>query len=805
MFVNVAVSIPSAKPFTYAVPDGMETQITIGKRVLVPFGKRKMTGYIVELIPSTEIKSVKNIIELLDTEPLFNVEDLEFYRWTSEYYLYPLGKTLKASLPGGIDVESNRWVSLSDNRKTGEDGLSALQREIIKILTNHPDGLSVNKLKKETGRNTLLAELKRLASLEYVTLEDRIRKADVKKKREKRIRMTSPFPQEVRLTEKQQAICDFLNRHGEVDLSTLRGEFKNAPDTIKRMEQKGLVHISTREVYRSQGKTPQIGGENKHITLNDQQVAALDEIVLGIQSNRYCPCLLHGVTGSGKTEVYLKAIEETISLGGSAIYLVPEITLTPQLMSRIRNRFDESTVAILHSGIGQSAKYDEWRRIQRGEARIVIGARSAIFAPVRDLRLIIVDEEHDASYKQDDHLAYNARDLAIVRAKQRSAVVVLGSATPGIQTYFNTKNKDFKLLELTRRVAGRDLPHVDIIDMKKEGGSGNKAPIFSRPLIDAIRGTLDAGKQTLLFLNRRGFHTFLYCLDCGYIFKCLNCSVSMTHHASDGSLRCHYCNFRVKAPPVCPSCGGSRIHSYGMGTERVEEETIALFPGARVKRMDSDSTAKKGEYEKILTSLDRGEIDILVGTQMITKGHDFPGVTLVGVVSADSSLNIPDFRAAEKTFQILTQVSGRGGRGDSPGRVIVQTFSPDNYTIRQTQENNYINFYNDEIQTRRELGYPPFSRMVNLIISDTNESRITGCVKKLNTVARDLARQAGGTISVLGPAEAPLAKVKGRHRWHLLLKGNDIQALHTLAGTILANTRETGLSIRVDVDPVNFM
>ncbi|HPQ45529.1 MAG TPA: primosomal protein N', partial [Syntrophales bacterium] len=658
MFVNVAVSIPSAKPFTYAVPDGMEPQIAIGKRVLVPFGKRKLTGYIVESTASTEVQSVKDIIEVLDAEPLFNEDDLEFYRWTSEYYLYPLGKALKASLPGGIDVESNRWVCLSDNCTAEAERLPASQRSIIKILNDHPDGLPVKRLKKETGRNAILDDLRKLASLQYVTLEDRVRKADVKEKREKMVRLSSPFPQNVKLTEKQQAICDLLKSRGEIDLASLRGEFIHVHDTLNRMENKGLIEISTREVYRSPGATPQIGSEDNHITLNDEQAAALEEIVSGIRSRSYVPCLLHGVTGSGKTEVYLKAIEETVSLGGSAIYLVPEITLTPQLMSRIRNRFDERIVAILHSGIGQSSKYDEWRRIQRGEARIVIGARSAIFAPVRDLRLIIVDEEHDSSYKQDDHLAYNARDLAIVRAKQRSAVVVLGSATPGIQTYFNTKSRDFKLLELTQRVAGRDLPRVNIIDMKNEGGSGSSAPIFSRPLINAIRQTLEAGNQTLLFLNRRGFHTFLYCLDCGYIFKCLNCSVSMTHHTSDGSLRCHYCNFSVKAPPVCPSCGGTRIHRYGMGTERVEQEIATLFPGARVQRMDSDSTAHKGAYEKILTSLDRGEIDILVGTQMITKGHDFPGVTLVGVVSADTSLNIPDFRAAEKTFQILTQVSG---------------------------------------------------------------------------------------------------------------------------------------------------
>ncbi|MBW2598728.1 MAG: primosomal protein N' [Deltaproteobacteria bacterium] len=805
MFVNVVVSIPSANPFTYAVPDGMENQIAVGKQVLVPFGRRKVTGYIVGSTPSTEIKSVKNIIELLDAEPLFNVEDLEFYRWTSDYYMYPLGKTLKASLPGGIDVESNLWVSLSNNRKMGEDGLSAAQRGIIGILSEHPSGLSAGRLKKDTGRKNVLDDLRKLQSLEYVNLEDRIRKADVKKKTEKRITLTSPFPAEIKLTEKQGHIRDFLERHGEVNLSALREEFKNVPATIKRMEKKGLVHTSTREAYRSPGKTPHIGKQNTHIILNNEQKEAFDEIVSGIKSHRYSPCLLHGVTGSGKTEVYLRAMEETAKLGGSAIYLVPEISLTPQLLSRIQNRFDETVIAILHSGIGRSTKYDEWRRIQKGEARIVIGARSAIFAPVRNVRLIVVDEEHDSSYKQDDHLAYNARDLAIVRAKQRSATVVLGSATPGIQTYFNTKNKGFKLLELTRRVEGKELPRVDIIDMKKEGGSGKNAPTFSRLLTEAIRDTLDAGKQTLLFLNRRGFHTFLYCLDCGYIFKCLNCSVSMTHHRNDNSLRCHYCNFHIKAPPICPSCGGSRINSYGMGTERVEEEITTLFPGARVKRMDSDSTSKKGSYEKILKALDRGEIDILVGTQMITKGHDFPGVTLVGVVSADNSLNIPDFRAAEKTFQILTQVSGRGGRGDSPGRVIIQTFNPDNYAIKRAQEYNYISFYNNEIQTRRELGYPPFSRMVNLIISATNEARITSCVKKLNTLARDLARQAGGNISVLGPAEAPLSRVKGRYRWHMLLKGDDSKSLHTLAGNILANMMESGLRIRVDVDPVNFM
>ena len=803
MFVNVAINIPSGGLFTYGVPDGMEGQIAIGKRVLAPFGRRNVTGYIVESISSTDIPSVKNIIDLLDSEPLFNAQDLVFYRWIAEYYLYPLGKTLKTLLPGGIDVESSRWVCLSDNRTAEEDSLSRTQSRILEILAEHPQGLSVTQLKKAAGRKGILDDLTRLQDMRFITVGDRIGKATVTKKKETRVALRFPLPSDVRLTEKQKEICDFLERHGETDMSRLRSEFKNVRPTITRMEKRGLLDISTWEVYRRPAPSPHIGGEHPDIQLNDEQEKALGEIVEGITSRLYVPCLLHGVTGSGKTEVYLRAIEETVALGGGAIYLVPEITLTPQLMSRIQNRFDGNMVAILHSGIGRSAKYDEWRRIQRGDARIVVGARSAIFAPVRDLRLIIVDEEHDSSYKQEDHLPYNARDLAIVRAKQGAATVILGSATPAVQTYFNTQNRDFRLLELPRRVAGRELPRVDIVDMKKEGG--NRPPLFSRLLIEAVRETLDAGKQTLLFLNRRGFHTFLYCLDCGYVFKCLNCSVSMTHHMNDGSLRCHYCGFRLKAPPICPSCGGSRIHSYGVGTEKVEEEITRLFPGARVGRMDSDSTSKRGAYEKILMSLDRGEIDILVGTQMITKGHDFPGVTLVGVVSADTSLNIPDFRAAEKTFQVLTQVSGRGGRGDSPGRVIVQTVNPDNGAIRLARDHNYISFYHDEIAMRQELGYPPLSRMINLVISSTNEALATGCAKKLNTVARDMARREGGSVSVLGPAEAPLYKVKGRYRWQLLLKGVNIAALHSLAEQILAHSKDPGLRIKVDVDPVNFM
>jgi primosomal protein N'' len=559
--------------------------------------------------------------------------------------------------------------------------------------------------------------LKALHKIELITLDERLGKPSIKTKTEKILALCRYDTVDLRLTDKQKRIVDFLSRHGESSFSSLRREFKSASSIIRSLKKKGIVNISEREVYRRPEHGPDIGEDDAGFILNKEQQAAATEIIRGILSGKFSPYLLHGITGSGKTEVYINAIKKVLKLNGSAIFLVPEIALTPQLLSRFNRRFEDNEIAVLHSGISRRARYDQWRKIQSGETRIVVGARSAIFAPVRNLRLIIVDEEHSTSYKQDDRVQYNARDLAVVRAKLNSAAVVLGSATPRIQTYHNTKEKRYRHLSLPVRVENKPLPQVDIIDMRKEKDERGGNPIFSRLLKSSIRDTLERGKQTLLFLNRRGFNTLLHCLDCGYVFKCLNCSISMTYHADGGTLRCHYCDYNINLPSICPECGGRRIRNYGVGTERVEKEVSRLFPRARVGRMDSDTTAKKGVYEKLLKALDTGDIDILIGTQMITKGHDFPNVTLVGVVSADMSLNIPDFRAAERTFQIITQVSGRSGRGNSPGRVVVQTFSPEHYAIKRAREHDYPGFYGDEIALRRELDYPPFSRMVNLRIS----------------------------------------------------------------------------------------
>jgi primosomal protein N' (replication factor Y) len=809
MFIRVAINIPTDKTFIYSVPKEFEREIATGKRVLVPFGKRRVTGYILESMDVADVEGTKDIIEILDMEPLFNENDLNFYKWASEYYMYHLGKSLGSILPGGINIESYLWVSLAGEGIKDEAGrsLSSVQQEIFETLKSYPEGLPLDKLKKVLGVKQVYRDLKVLQNAKFITMEDKLKKPEIKTKKEKVITLYSDNLSGVKLTGKQLKVVDYLNRHGETSVPLLNREIKNVSAVIRSLEKKGVVSVSEREVYRRPGQGPDIGRDETGLILNKEQKAVVEKITRSITSGKFSPHLLHGVTGSGKTEVYLNVIKETLRLKGGVIFLVPEISLTPQLLYRFNRRFKDHEIAILHSGVSRSARYDQWRRIQRGEARIVVGARSAIFAPVRNLKLIIVDEEHDTSYKQDDRMRYNARDLAIVKAKLDSAAVVLGSATPGIQTYYNIKKRKYTYLSLPRRVEDKPLPQIEVVDMKDERDKKGRIPIISRPLRHAIEDTLRNKKQSLLFLNRRGFNTFMCCFDCGHVFKCLNCSVSMTHHAAAGTLRCHYCDYFTNGPFICPSCRGGKIKSYGVGTERVEEEISVLFPGARVERMDSDVTVKKGAYERLLKALDSGDIDILVGTQMITKGHDFPNITLVGVVSADTSLNIPDFRAGERTFQLMTQVSGRSGRGDTPGRVVVQTFNPQHYAIKRAKEHDYPGFYGDEISPRRELGYPPFSRMVNLRISGIKKERIEEDVKRIGVLAKKLSLDgnARGKVEVIGPAEPPISQIKGRYRWHILLKGKDIKALHTLARNILTKTKSDGIDIKVDADPVNFM
>jgi primosomal protein N' (replication factor Y) len=807
MFVRVAIQIPSAKTFIYAVPETFVTAVAVGKRVLVPFGKRRVTGYIVEtMIEAVCDRTVRDILDLPDPEPLFHKDALAFYDWISRYYLHPLGKVLGELLPGGIAVKSDRWFRLAEMPATTDHPISAGQREILEHLASCPEGLPLSRLRKAPGKSAIYGDLRLLEAAGLVVSEERLNRPTVRPKKEKWVGLTAEKPFGINLTAKQSAMVEFIRERGEMPVRNLHAFFKNSDSFLRNLKGKGIIRLYEKEVVRGPGSAPEIGNRGNGITLNEAQTAALGEIRECLATGRFSPCLLHGVTGSGKTEIYLQAVAEILRGEGGAIYLVPEIALTAQLRSRICGRFPEREIAVLHSGISRSARYDQWKRITRGEVRVVVGARSALFAPVENLRLIIVDEEHDPSYKQDDRLRYNARDLALVRGRFSKATVLLGSATPAIQSYFHATDGRYRYLTLPARIDDRPLPLVEVVDLRTERNEQGLTPLLSHTLIEAIRKTLDSGKQTLLFLNRRGFHTYLFCPDCGHAFSCPNCDIALTHHAAEGVLKCHHCDFTVKAANLCPACRGNRVRSYGAGTERIEEEAGKLFPEARITRMDSDTTSRKGDSERILRGLDRGDIDILIGTQMITKGHDFPEITLVGVIAADVSLNIPDFRAAERTFQLLTQVSGRGGRGDQPGRVVIQTFNPGHYAVRRAQEHDYAGFYADEIPLRRQFCYPPFSRLIALHFSSLKREEGKKAVAKIGARARELSRTlAGGKADVIGPAESPLARIRGRYRWQLLLRGKQSGLLHLLTQRLLEGAEHHGLDIQVDVDPVNFM
>lgn len=731
MFVRVAIPIPSAKCFTYAVPETLVPAAAVGKRVVVPFGKKRMTGWIIGIQAEAACDQIiKEILDLPDPESLFGLDDLAFYEWVSRYYLYPLGRVLAEILPGGTAAppKRERWIGIQP-----------------------------------------------------------------------------AIPVGIPLTPKQSSLVTLLREKGDLPCSSLDRRFREAA-FLRTLETKGIVRLHEKELFRRAGPAPEIGKNGNEIILNGAQADALEEIRSQLASGCFSPTLLHGVTGSGKTEVYLRAVDEVLRSGGGAIYLVPEIALTAQLLSRVQSRFPEREIAVIHSGVARSARHDQWKQIGSGGMNLVVGARSALFAPVRNLRLIVVDEEHDPSYKQDDRLRYNARDLALVRGKAAGALVILGSATPGIQTFLQAKGGAYRLLSLPSRVDDRPLPCIEVIDMKTERDEQGRTPLLSRVLLAALGETLARKKQTLLFLNRRGFHTFLFCPDCGHVFTCPSCDLSLTHHAALGVLKCHHCDFTSKPPAICPACRGSHVRSQGAGTERVEDEVRNFFPEARIARLDSDTTSRKGEMEKILRSFDRREIDILVGTQMITKGHDFPEITLVGVLAADTSMNIPDFRAAERSFQLITQVSGRGGRGDQPGRVVIQTFNPNHYAIRRAQWHDYAGFYEDELRLRRELGYPPFSRLIGLHFSSLKQEEGKRAVAEIGKRARELARTlTGGKSDVIGPAESPLARLRGRYRWQMLLRGKESRPLHLLAEKLMEGAERNGLEIRVDVDPVHFM
>ena len=801
MYATVALNIPADKLFTYEIPGKLDSAARIGKRVFVPFGNRKRTGFIVALSSTCTLQDVRSVSEILDDEPLFDTADLKFYEWISGYCIYPLGKTLAELIPSGPEKKDFKWIV--PVAPPHDAAPTPSQKKLLDMIYKHPQGISLSDVFKKSDLKNAAGLVRSLQMAGLIRLVEKEKKP-LGIRTQKVVRLADATPPG-KLTLKQKSVVDYLKNEGPAELQSLMAATNTSASVMKNLLEKGFLEVSDEEIIRKVSLSSSILHSRDGIVLNMQQKKALDELRQHIGAGTFRPVLLHGVTGSGKTEVYLSAIEQALKEGGTAIYLVPEISLTPQLIARISGRFDAERIAVIHSGIAESIRYDQWRQIRRGQIDLVIGARSALFAPLANLKLLIVDEEHDASYKQDDRLCYHARDLAVVKAKFAGAVALLGSATPGIRTYYNARTKKYIHLELTERINNKPLPRIDIVDMKAQKEKQGRVPILSDVLITSLTETLKQQEQALLFLNKRGFDTFLICADCGYNFVCPNCAVALKSHPAENLVKCHYCDYSQKAMPLCPKCRGSRILSYGAGTQKLEKELETLLPEARICRMDSDTTSRKGSQEKMLQALQQREIDILVGTQMITKGHDFPSITLVGVISADTSLNMPDFRAAEKTFQTLTQVAGRGGRGDRAGRVIIQTFNPDHYALRHTKGHDYQSFYGEEIEFRKALKYPPYSQIINLRLLSTKFDILTQTARELGREARALCAKNGSSLEIIGPAESPLAKIRGEHRMQMMIKGIDGSLMHAIAAKLAEKHATSTVKIVIDVDPENFM
>ncbi|MFH0812399.1 MAG: primosomal protein N' [Pseudomonadota bacterium] len=816
LFAVVALPLPLKKNLYYEVPPHLQPTIEPGNRVLVPLGKRKVTGYVVELKPSSDIEDTKPIEEILDPFPLFHLRDLDFFKWIASYYCCSLGEVIKNALPPGINIKTSAHLSLTPKGQEAlaNQTLSEPERQVLSQLLK----------KRRVALKGLLGSHKNEKSLPLITAL--VQKGYIAMAQWQGARTVKPRKEKVfqvnreqlaglsfsgwkgirRKAPRQFQILKWMQKQGKVAEREILSQFGKGESALKALEKKRFIIGYLQESYRK----PLVEDEfdlSSPLNMTTEQSEALKKIVSQVKRKKYASFLLHGITGSGKTEVYVKAIEATLETGRGAMVLVPEIALTPQLMATFQTRFGEN-IAQIHSGLSQGERFDEWRRIRNGEASIVVGARSAIFAPLPTIGIIIVDEEHDPAYKQEDRICYNARDLSLVKGKMNNAVVILGSATPSIETYYNTSIGKINYLHLSHRIDSRPLPKVEIVDMRKE----EPQVILSSRLKDAIKERGERGEQTLLFLNRRGFAPFMMCKDCGSTFCCPNCNVSLVYHQKRQLLLCHYCSFCKPAPEFCPNCRGYKVEIFGFGTERLEAEIHRLFPSLNIGRLDRDITTQKNALQQVLRQFRRRETELLIGTQMIAMGHDLPGVTLVGIIAADHSLNFPDFRAGERTFQLLTQVAGRSGRGQIPGEVIIQTYNPNHPSIQMAMDQDFPTFYKEEIVHRKELNYPPFYRLVNVRMVGNSLSLTREYATRFGRLCLGLQEKVKSfhtNLEMLGPAEAPWEKLKGKYRWQMLIKGRDHKVLHQFTEEILISIKThiniPGVKLSVDIDPINLL
>ena len=807
-YAEVALPVPLRSLFTYSIPARFESEDLIGRRALVPFRNRKMIGVIAGLAENAiELERVKEISELLDPIPVLTPNLLELGKWISHYYIAPIGESLNALLPPQPDLRQEREYKLT------EAGAEYLEELVARGPANEKEvaELAVLDGAKATEKHWTSARARKIsggeAAAERLVRAGRLTWNDVLLRRQTRTQKIVAWKNAGRsslaaLDEKsarvREALLDF---GGPLQLPVLLERAKVTKRVIEKLEAAGLLIVWEEPLIPEDDPWESDYVPPNNI-LNAEQSTALTEIRNYLDAEKFQAALLHGVTGSGKTEIYLSAIEAALAKGKSALVLVPEIALTLWMGRHVRARFGPR-VAVLHSALPDQERAREWWRVRRGDARIVVGTRSAVFAPLQNLGLILVDEEQETAYKQEEIPRYHGRDTAIYRARLENAVAVLGSATPSLESYQNARSGKYKLLELKTRVENRPMAKVTVVDLREDFRTHHKAAPVSEALRRAIAARLEAGTQAMVLINRRGYSWFLLCRSCGAYLQCQNCSIGLTYHKSRQRLECHYCGFAMRVPKACPKCAKEYLYFVGEGAERIEEYLRDQFPKARIARLDRDTVRTKQQFQKVLGAFAKGEIDVLVGTQMVAKGHDFERVTLVGVVAADLALGRPDFRAAEKTFQLLTQVAGRAGRGRLTGEVLVETYYPEHYAIELAAKQDYIGFFEKEAHFRRMLHYPPYTALASILIRDKKIEHAIQWSRALEAVLKPFDQQG---MKVLGPAAAPLSRLRQEFRFQFLLKTPKRSILSQALSACIAYCEAHKIpetAVIVDVDPTS--
>ncbi len=815
--LDVAVPVPGLGPLTYKLPDAAPVP-PVGARVLVPLGSRILTGIVVErvrtawgsdpngtdVVPEDAVSATKDVIDVLEQTPFLPPDIVDLAAWVAMYYACGIGEAVATAMPPRAWVESERRARITEN---GEARLlleRGTRRALLEALSGGRVAAVSTLVKRSTGT---LASLTALEQDGLVTLTQPLLGAPDASRTIRVARVTTAGMEDIavaggpRLGARQREALDILRGAPDGIASAELAARGMAAGSIAGLVRLGLVAIERRKIERDPLTPRDEQRAPADLTLTAEQTAALERLGQLAATRTYHAALLHGVTGSGKTEIYLRLARDVRNSGRGVLLMVPEIALTPAAAAIFRGAFG-SRVAIQHSGLSDGERYDQWWRIRRGDVDVVVGTRSAVFAPVAKLGLIVVDEEHDGSYKQEESPRYNGRDVAVVRGRKAGALVVLGSATPSLESYHNAESGRYTLVTLQRRVLDRPLASVRIVDMRAEYAAEGPDVVLSAPLREALAARLGRGEQSIVLLNRRGFATSVFCRQCAATLECPNCSVSLTVHKAAGRARCHYCNYSMALPHVCAKCAAPYLEQLGFGTERVESEIATHFPQARIGRVDRDTIRRRGAIDAMLARFSSGELDVLVGTQMIAKGHDFPQVTLVGVISADVGLGLADFRAAERTFQLLTQVAGRAGRGQLAGEAVVQTLYPGHYSIQHACRQDYGAFYRDELAYRRAMRYPPAVALINVVVKAKSRQQ---AMDDAGEIAGAMRLPAADSYRVLGPAPAPLGRLKGEHRAQLFIKGAHRNAMRAALMTVLESRPELKRRTVVDVDPMSVL